>query len=57
VAIDEQSRQLEIEDRVLDEQQKRIQISSAKDDKPPLLTAISKIKAKKAVEIIDLTED
>lgn len=52
--MDDQRRQLEIEDRLLNEQQQRILIISANDDKPP---TPSKVKTKKAVEIIDLTED
>jgi len=56
-AINEEHRRLEMEDRLLDAQQRRIQSSLADDHKPQMDTSTIRKQAKKPIEIIDLTGD
>jgi len=57
LAIEEEHRRLEMEDRLLDAQQKRIQSSLTDDHKPQIDTSTIRKQKKKPIEVIDLTED
>ncbi len=58
MAIDEQAKRLEMRERLLDEQQKRIQCNDSEDRKPADIRVQRKETVlKNEVEVMDLTGD